>query len=59
MNLELWNELINSLSDAESVHDSDDKQYYAVTISDELLEALTNLAVYMEKLNSRPSRPNA
>lgn len=52
MNLKLWNELTRSLSNAESVRDPDDKQYYAVTMSDELLEALISLAVYMEKLNS-------
>lgn len=59
MNLKLWNELTRSLSNAESVRDPDDKQYYAVTISDELLEALTSLAVYMEKLNTIPSRPES
>lgn len=54
MDLKQWNELINCLSDAQSISldTPDAQQYYTVTMSDELLEALTSFAVYMEKLNS-------
>lgn len=56
MNLQLWEELLNSLSDAEHIYISDDKEYYAVTLSDKLLEELAELAADNLAIKQRESR---
>lgn len=63
MDLQLWSELLKSLSNAEQVSNSnehitnsDDKEYYAVTLRDKVLEELSELAAHMIAIKQKEGR---